>query len=356
MRGVGTKTERTTNKAGMKNITELHTAYKLRWKRRRLLFRAFRKRTQIQTIQDQTKRISPDSILVFATVRNEIERIPYFLKHYRALGVDHFLIVNNGSDDGTVAHLKDQPDVSLWSTTESYRLSRFGMDWLTWLMSQYGHGHWCLTVDADELFIYPNWKTRPLSALTEWLETSEQNSMAAMMLDLYPQGPVGNGTLNPESDPTEQLTHFDSGNYTITYQPKHKNLWIQGGVRARQFFDQDPRRAPTLNKIPLIKWHWRYAYLNSTHAALPPRLNKVYETEGGEKTCGVLLHTKFLPTIVFKSEVEQTRKEHFENSDLYNDYYLGLTRNPVLWTHASRRLGGWRQLKALGLMSRGGWV
>ena len=59
--------------------------------------------------------IAADDILVAATVRNEMIRLPYFLEHYRKLGVGHFLFVDNGSDDGTAAWLAEQPDVSLWT-------------------------------------------------------------------------------------------------------------------------------------------------------------------------------------------------------------------------------------------------
>ena len=52
------------------------------------------------------------------------------LDHHRKLGVRHFLIVDNASTDGT-AQLLDQPDISLWTTSASYKASRFGMDWLT---------------------------------------------------------------------------------------------------------------------------------------------------------------------------------------------------------------------------------
>ena len=83
-------------------------------------------------------------------------RLPHFLDYYRRLGVDHFLFVDNGSDDGTAEYLAAQPDVSLWATNHSYRLARFGVDWLGWLQWRYGHGHWCLTVDADELLVYPD--------------------------------------------------------------------------------------------------------------------------------------------------------------------------------------------------------
>jgi hypothetical protein len=135
-----------------------------------------------------------------------------------------------------------------------------------------------------------------------------------------------------------------------------QNLWIQGGARARAFFSGTPRKAPTLNKIPLVRWHWRYAYVNSTHSLLPPRLNRVYATDGGMLTSGVLLHTKFLPGIVDRSREEKARGEHFADGAQYASYYDRLTADPVLHSPASTRYTGWRQLEALGLMSRGGWV
>jgi hypothetical protein len=289
-------------------------------------------------------------------MRNEIARLPYFLDHHRRLGVDHFLVVDNASDDGTADHLAAQPDVSLWTTRASYRLSRFGVDWLTWLQAKYAHGHWCLTLDADEILIYPHHDTRPLRALTDWLDEDGTRSFGALMLDLYPKGPLGAEPYTPGDDPVTVLPWFDRGNYMIQRQPLLQNLWVQGGARARMFFAKDPRRAPTLNKTPLVRWDRRYAYVSSTHSLLPRRLNHVYDETGGEKTSGVLLHTKFLPTVVEKSREEKTRREHFENSALYQAYYDGLIANPDLWCAWSSRYTGWRQLEAMGLMSKGTWL
>nr|WP_158965980.1 glycosyltransferase family 2 protein [Chachezhania sediminis] len=330
--------------------------YRLRLKRRRLLVRAVHRRRQLTGVIDRTSDIAPGAILVFACVRNEAARLPYFLEHYRKLGVDHFLIVDNSSDDGTRAFLKAQPDLSLWRTGSSYKAARFGMDWLTWLMIRHGHDHWCLTVDADELLIYPHHDTRPLPALTGWLDRCGLRSFGAMMLDLYPEGPLGDTPYRPGQDPLEVMPWFDSGNYTVRLQPRHGNLWIQGGPRAREFFASSPRRSPTLNKIPLVRWSRRYCYATSTHYLLPPDLNGVYATDGGEQASGILLHTKFLDSIVKKSSEEKQRREHFENSALYETYYDRLIGNPTLWCDRSRRVVGWRQLEALGLMSRGGWT
>ncbi|MEB8389276.1 glycosyltransferase family 2 protein [Rhodobacteraceae bacterium KMM 6894] len=331
-------------------------AYRLRWKRRRLLARAFRKRHQLTSVENRTAQITANAILCFSTVRNEAVRLPYFLDHHRKLGVDHFLFVDNQSTDGTAEYLSRQPDVSLWSTPHSYRLSRFGVDWLAWLQSRHGHGHWSLTLDADEILIYPFHDTRPLPALTQWLDRHGIESFGTLMLDMYPKGRLGAQPYVPGDDPTHALGWFDSGNYLIQKKKDLQNLWIQGGPRARMFFADSPRRAPTMGKVPLVKWHRRYAYVSSTHSLLPRRLNHVYDQTGGEWTSGVLLHTKFLNTITAKSAEEKQRREHFANSDLYEGYYDSLMADPDLWCPASSRYTGWRQLEALGLMSRGSWL
>jgi Glycosyl transferase family 2 len=339
-----------------KGLTAVLNAARLRYRRRRFLVRAFRRRGQLSPVSDHTDRIARGDVLCFLCVRNEAARLPHFLDHHRALGVRHFLAVDNASTDGTARLLQDQPDVSLWQTQASYKVARFGMDWLTWLMMRHGHGHWCLTLDADELLIYPYWKTRPLPALAGWLERQGRASFGAMTVDMYPEGSVSKGAVGPDDDPIAHLSCFDAGNYQVQVQPRMGNLWIQGGARARAFFADQPRRAPTLNKTPLVHWHWRYAYVNSTHSLLPPHLNQVYATDGGELTSGVLLHTKFLPGITERSVEEKARGEHFADAAQYAAYYDRLTDDPVLHTATSTRYTGWRQMEALGLMSRGGWI
>ena len=339
-----------------RDATSLWQAYRLRVQRRVLLARAIRKRREFRRVTNRPGQIGKGDILAVLCVRNEAVRLPFFLDHHRRLGVSHFLVVDNASTDGTSDLLKNQPDVSLWHTTGSYRASRFGLDWTNWLLLRHGHGHWCLTVDADELLVYPHWETRPLPALTRWLDGLGARSFAAMMLDLYPEGPLSAQEYHAGEDPLDILQWFDGGNYSLQVQPRLRNLWVQGGPRARAFFAGDPRRAPTLNKLPLVKWHWRYAYFNSTHTILPAPLNAVFDETGGEMTSGALLHTKFLHTIVSKSAEEKDRRQHFADPERFGHYYDGLIADPVLHCAASRRYTGWRQLESIGLISRGGWM
>lgn len=332
----------------------LRVALALRWKRRRLLWRSFRSRRDLIAVADRTADIAKGAILAASTMRNEMVRLPWFLNHHRRLGVSHFLIVDNASDDGTREYLAAQADVSVWTTGAGYKASRFGVDWLTWLQMRHAHGHWCLTVDADELFIYSHWETRDLRALTGWLDQSGAEAFPAMMLDMYPNGPLSTQAYHPGDDPIRGLCWFDSGNYSIRVQPRMGNLWIQGGVRSRALL-ADPRRGPTLNKVPLVKWNRRFAYVNSTHALLPPHLNRSHDTRG-EAPSGILLHTKFLNTAPARSAEEKQRREHFFDSTLYEPYYDALIADPQLWCETSTRYTGWRHLEALGLMSRGGCI
>ncbi|MGB7268390.1 MAG: glycosyltransferase family 2 protein [Albidovulum sp.] len=335
---------------------KLWDKYRLRLRRKRLRIRAFRKRRELELLADRSKGLSRDAILLFSVVRNERIRLPYFLDYYRALGVTHFFFVDNGSDDGTCEYLAGEPDVSLWQTRHEYRKSRFGMDWLNWLLSRYGHRHWTLTVDVDEFFIYPFCDTRPIRALTDWLDAYALRSFPAMLLDMYPKGPIAALAYAEGQDPFEIANGFDSGNYMISKNPLFGNLWIQGGPRARVFFAEDPENAPSLNKIPLVKWHRSYAYVSSTHMLLPRGLNLVYDAKGGEKASGCLLHAKFLSTFSEKVAEEMQRQQHFAASQEYHAYTASDPDQTDLWCKGSEKYINWRQLEILGLMSKGNWA
>ncbi len=334
----------------------IRTSYRLRLKRKRFLFRAFRKRRELTAVAERTGAIRKGDVLAFVTLRNERIRLPFFLRYYRELGIGHFLIVDNGSDDGSAEYLAAQEDVSLWRTEASYKRSRFGVDWMNWLLRKYGTGHWTLTVDPDEFFVYPFCDTRPINALTDWLDTYHIRSFPAMLLDMYPKGPIDAEPYREGQDPFEIACWFDSGNYMISKNSEFHNLWIQGGPRARMFFANKPLAAPSLNKIPLVKWEKGFAFASSTHMILPRGLNTVYDEWGGEKASGCLLHAKFLSPLTAKVAEELERREHFAGSREYKAYSDKLAREPDLWCKWSEKYINWRQLEILGLMSKGNWA
>ncbi|WP_147126620.1 glycosyltransferase family 2 protein [Shimia ponticola] len=337
----------------MASLSEAWLAYKLRWRRRRYLARAIRKRHELTTVRAEVPR-DPAAMLAFSTIRNEVTRLPYWLEHHRALGIDHFLIVDNGSDDGTAEYLAQQKDVSVWRSEASYKASRFGVDWLAWLQLKYAPGRWALTVDADELFVYPDAENRNLRDLTEWLDGRGIRAMAALMLDMYPRGALSSVTYAAGDDPAQALPYFDADGYAWEQQAKYRNISIRGGPRKRVFFANAPDHAPHMHKVPLVKWARPYVYVSSTHIALPRHLNAGFDRRTNQPT-GALLHTKFLPEVIEKSASEKTRAEHFTHPERYGDYYDRIVDDPVLWHAGSVRYAGPSQLVELGLMYAGDW-
>ncbi|MCO4823233.1 MAG: glycosyltransferase family 2 protein [Amylibacter sp.] len=334
----------------------LWSQYKLRIERKRRRVRSLRKRRELTNVVDRTRQIQPSDILIFSTLRNEKARLPYFLDYYRKLGVNHFFFVDNDSSDGSREYLQEQSDTSVWTTTASYKRSKFGMDWLNGLKAKYADGHWVLVVDVDELLVYPFCDTRPLRALTDWLDAGSIKSFGTMLLDMYPKGKIQHARIREGKDPVKTAPFFDASNYFIEKNNKYGNLWIQGGPRLRSFFRDRPQFAPALNKTPLVKWSKEYVYVSSTHTLLPRGLNLVYDEWGGQKPCGVLLHTKFMNTFSEKAEEEMARKQHYAASREYRTYLKQLNGDLLLWNEQSSEYQDWRQLEDLGLMARGNWA
>jgi len=338
----------------MRPIRTLRSRLSLRLERRRLQGRALVKSRALHPLADRTGAMPPGPVLA-ATMRNEAVRLPYFLDYYRRLGIVHFLLIDNGSDDGTAEFLAPLPDVSLWQTHASYKGARFGVDWLNWLLTRHASGRWVLVADPDEFLVYPHCDTRRLPALIRWLESTGAESFGTLLLDMYGDCPVAATPLRVGEDPIAAAPWFDAGNYYVTRDGHYQNLWVQGGPRMRVFFADRPEAAPALNKIPLVKWRKGMVYKAGAHDLLPRRLNRVYARNGGSRTSGVLLHAKFMDVLVPKVAEEMTRRQHYADSAEYASY-AGKGAGVTLWTPHSTRYEGWRQLCDLGLMAYGGWL
>ena len=81
----------------------------------------------LRRVDDRPIDIYPGEVLGCLVVRNEAPRLPWFLAENRRLGVSTFLVVDNGSTDGTLDLLRDQPDVHLWETSSSFIAWQLGL-------------------------------------------------------------------------------------------------------------------------------------------------------------------------------------------------------------------------------------
>ena len=316
-------------------------------------------------------------IRAFARCRNESLRLPAFLRHYRQLGVDRFFIVDNGSSDGSVDYLAAQPDVRLFRTANRYSEAASGTAWLNALLAQFGVGCWCVTVDIDELLVYPGSEHAPLRALTTYLDEKRTDAFTCMLLDLYPAGPLEDCRYDPAGDLTAASPYFDEGPYEILPFDSCPPVHIRGGVRERVFYPEFKKRRvgarlyealfqslarraprlhdtawlrarrpptpPLLTKVPLVRWDAACRYIKSNHRVTP-------KTVAAET--GVLLHFKFLQDFHARAVREATRREYSGGAFDYRRYALRLSENPKLSLiyEGSVRFEGSPQLVRLGLM------
>lgn len=317
-------------------------------------------------------------VRVFSKCRNEMLRLPSFLAHYRKLGASSFHIVDNASTDGTLEYLAGQPDVQVYSTDGLFREARGGTDWLNALLRRHGTGHWCLTVDIDELFRYPGSETTGLDQLTAYLESGGHQAMACLLLDMYPAGPLAQVQYSAGSDLIAAAPCFDSGPYKRIPYPECPGYAIYGGMRERVFYPEsraddllrrlhvklyhrvllsiplvrdfpplvrrEPVVPPCLTKIPLVYWDADTQYLNVNHFVSSRRV--AAET-------GVLLHFKFLQDFHQRAAEEVLRKQYYDGAAEFVRYVAKLRgdANMVLADERSERFQDNQQLQRLGLMT-----
>jgi hypothetical protein len=220
-----------------------------------------------------------------------------------------------------------------------------GLDWVNAVLDTYADGHWVLTLDADELFIYPRYEQVPLAAFCRFLDATEARGVFSLMLDMYSDKPVAESVHARGQALVETCAYFDRGPYRTLDVSQFPNTRIYGGVRDRLFGQVLRGRfhSPTVSKIPLVKWRAGTRYLASTHHLTPLPLSTL---------AGGLLHFKFLQDFHARAVTEAARGEHHSGAHEYRAYLELLAADPRfnLMSPASVRFEGSVQLVALGLM------
>lgn len=288
-------------------------------------------------------------------VRNEALRLPFALDYHRALGVDRFFVVDNGSTDGSREWLLAQPDCHVFGAPDSFREANCGMDWINALVERLPQGSWCLFIDADELLVYPFSETLRLSRFCAFLDATGSEGVETLMLDMYSRGPVRQAHYIAGTSFLEVCPHFDR-----VYKRRrrlgsgHAPVEIVGGPRLRMFYPElrhvgrlgmiarrglrSVRRHPVGASLGLARMGWG--------RALPPELRKValLKVRPGLRWLGnhtttpfapapvsaALLHFKFFSDFHERALEEAERGQHWDGAAEYARYCAIVAAQPDL--------------------------
>ena len=285
-----------------------------------------------------------DEVRAFMTVRNEALRLPSTLRHHRELGVHRFFVVDNGSTDGTLDLLANEPDVHVFTTAQSYAGSHWGVAWMNAMLDAFGDGHWTLTIDADEQFVYPHYEQLGIGLFCRYLDYVKAQAVFCLLLDMYSNRPVAQAVHDPAGALIDTCRYFDAGDYRTSSIALCPYSEIHGGVRERIFRAvQAAYHPPTVSKVPLVRWQKGMRFLYSTHS-----LSHVTTA----KVTGALLHFKFLSDFHDRVETEVARGEHYDGAREYRAYRDLMRKQGAVnfLTDKSMRFQDSAQLVRLGLM------
>ena len=189
-----------------------------------------------------------NNVVLFSIVADEIYFLPFFLKHYRALGVQEFWFLVDRSNDGTLEYLMAQPDCGIFQSSlkfgDKIKIQKgscvqevnFGTFAKYIIPFNHFQNRWVLTVDADEFLFIPS-PSNDVEQLTKRLERYKLDSCRALMIDFFPDA------LNKiDESPANKSPFHINPNYdvlTVDWPDKKvvpDNISIKKSVRPRMLY------------------------------------------------------------------------------------------------------------------------
>src|SRR5579862_5997103 len=302
-------------------------------------------------------------IIAWSIVRDEIEFLPWFLDHHRRIGIRHFLMVDDGSVDGTVDYLLAQEDCMVVRSEVRYADVVRGKDLLRNAIAQrFFCGRWAFQLDPDEFVFLPSGKGGDLPSLCRALDEAGVVCCWANLVDVYPA--TFEEVLlpfQPASEPLAVANCFDYGPYLLlNVTPESTTLaprTVYGGLRERLYRqfgllsgDQPEATtglpAPTIYKVPLVKWSPEKELLNS----------HLLNIRADPRILLALAHVKFAPGLPQRIERALRWRSYWRASIEHRAYAhilesIASSPVPFTWLHPrTRRLSGPLDLQANGLL------
>lgn len=277
---------------------------------------------------------------VMAVAHNEMYFFPAWLEHYRSLGAQRFIVLDDASTDGTLEYLSHQPDVMVLgskrrygdtvtvisradSSGETLKSCRMVHIWRMIMPEKFSLNRWVLQVALDEFLKLPYGYS--LEEIFQELEPQEFDAIIGTMLDTYPAS-IGDMRANKGGQRFDFSDdwYFDALPHRSPVSPTR--LLLYQGSRARLFHDfllpssarewmhylrhiftrsqgraQYPRTNST-RKYALVRWR-SDGWMHSSHRinlAISPRHHLP------------ILHMKFTGDLYRRAEVAIRDKAYYQ--------------------------------------------
>lgn len=262
--------------------------------------------------ENKVKRRNRFSPILICVIKNDLEKIKSFMSHYRKLGIEVFVFLDNESTDGTREYLCKQQDTIVYSSSQEYSSAR-RVAWINRLLAIYGENRWCLVVDSDELVDFIGSETQRFSDIVKYALTNSYKRIEGFMLDMYSE----NGLFDKqENDFVSTMNWFDKDTYTL--RGRTQGLVIQGGPRTRIFKKKEEQ---ILSKYPLF-YFGEEDFVASSHYMVPA-VTKKYAP-----VCFAIRHYKFIDGKDLEKIKEAVAKENYAgNSADYKAYLALINKN-----------------------------
>lgn len=324
---------------------------------------------------------------VCAIVHDEMYFLPAFLAHYRGLGADRFVILDDRSTDGTAEYLAGQPDVMVVESPIRYfeevayapgeragiLETRAVRLWRDQLMDGFCDGQWAAMVDPDELLVLPGGLSLP--AFAARLEAEGAEAAWGAMIDMYPRaigditgpaaaaaGPGGFDAAGSGGSPWyfDARPHIDPGQLRedpavprTVYPGSVSRLFARWGVLEQGTLVRRLRRlasgyryqgASMIHKTPLVRWRTGDRFLNCHVTSKPVSPAHVV----------AILHFKFTADLGRKIEYAIRSGGYNQGSRSYRLYATLIDRmmrsGAAFTDRVSRKYTSWKDLQDAGII------
>lgn len=149
----------------------------------------------------------PGDVIAIVLVRNGGYYLDAFMAYYREMGIKHFVFMDNGSEDDTIAQISAYPDTIIDHCP--LPLAEYEDLMRAYPAETYGRDRWCFYIDMDEVFDFEGRKTHGIKSLTGYLETNGHTALVAQMLEMFPKEPLVDVADMPFQEALREFRYYD---------------------------------------------------------------------------------------------------------------------------------------------------